>query len=94
MQKINYFELLEEISVLSTRAVFLAAGNSRSILQKSIVECQMLQEQSSEKICAIENFLFTDFLPPLERRSIAEAAHGMGKIIDCSYQVIFQKLQR
>ena len=94
MQKINYFELLEEISILCTRAVFLATGNSRSVLQKSILECQTLQEQSLQKICAIEDFLFTDFLPPLERRSIAEAAHGMGKIIECSYQIIFQKLQR
>lgn len=94
MQKINYFELLEEISVLSTRAVFLSAENTRSALQKSISECQKLQEESLEKICAVENFLFTDFLPPLERRSIAEAAHGMGKIIECSYQIIYQKLQR
>ena len=94
MQKINYFELLEEISMLSTRAVFLSAENTRSALQKSISECQKLQEESLEKICAVENFLFTDFLPPLERRSIAEAAHGMGKIIECSYQIIYQKLQR
>ena len=94
MQKINYFELLEEISVLCTRAVFLASGNTRSLLQKSIVECRELQEQAIEKISAVENFLFTDFLPPLERRSIAEAAHGMGRIIECSHQIIFQKLQR
>lgn len=94
MQKINYFELLEEISVLCTRAVFLATGNTRPILQKSFSECRELQEQTLQKICAIESFLFTDFLPPLERRSIAEAAHGMGKIVECSCQIIFQKLQR
>ena len=94
MQKINYFELLEEISVLCTRAVFLASQNSRSLLQKSICECRALQEQYLQKACALEDFLFTDFLPPLERRSIAEAAHGMGRIIECSDHIIFQKLQR
>lgn len=94
MQKINYFELLEDISLLCTRAVFLASGNTRTLLQKSILECQSLQEQCVEKICEIEDFLFTDFLPPLERRSIAEAAHGMGRIVEYSYQAVFQKLQR
>ena len=94
MQKINYFELLEDISLLCTRAIFLASGNTRTLLQKSILECQSLQEQCMEKICEIENFLFTDFLPPLERRSIAEAAHGMSRIVEYSYQAVFQKLQR
>ena len=94
MQKINYFELLEEISLLSARAVFLASGSTRQSLQKSLPECRALQGQCAEKICALEERLFTDFLPPLERRSIAEAAHGMGKIIDCSYKTIFLKLQR
>ncbi len=94
MQKINYFELLEEISLLSARAVFLATGNTRQALQKSLFECRELQNQCIEKTCALEERLFTDFLPPLERRSIAEAAHGMGKIIECCYKTIFQKLQR
>jgi hypothetical protein len=94
MQKINYFELLEDISVLCGRAVFLASGNTRLLLQKSLSECQTLQSECAKKICELESFLFTDFLPPLERRSIAEAAHGMGKIVECSYQTIFQKLQR
>ena len=94
MQKINYFELLEEISLLSNRAVFLATGNTRQALQRALNECYDLQKICLQKICALEEHLFTDFLPPLERRSIAEAAHGMGKIIECSYQIIFQKLQR
>ena len=94
MQKINYFEILEEISVLCSRAVFLTSGSTRQILQKSLPECQDLQNQCIEKIRSLENFLFTDFLPPLERRSIAEAAHGMSKIIECSCKIIFQKLQR
>ena len=94
MQKINYFEILEEISLLCTRAVYLTSGNSRSALQKSLLECRELQKQCIQKISSLEDFLFTDFLPPLERRSIAEAAHGMGRIIECSNQTIFQKLQR
>lgn len=94
MQKINYFELLEEISLLCTRAVFLSTSNTRSLLQKALLECKNLQNECTQKICILEDYLFTDFLPPLERRSIAEAAHEMAKIIECSHQIIFQKLQR
>ena len=82
MQKINYFELLEEIALLSTRAVFLTSSGTRQSLQRALTECQELQNQCIEKVLSLEECLFTDFLPPLERRSIAEAAHGMAKIID------------
>ena len=94
MQKINYFEILEEISLLCTRAVYLTSSSTRPALQKSLLEGTELQKQCIQKISTLEGFLFTDFLPPLERRSIAEAAHEMGKIIERSNQIIFQKLQR
>ena len=94
MQKINYFEILEEISLLCTRAVFLTTSNTRALLQKSLSECHKIQEECLQKICMLEIYLFTDFLPPLERRSMAEAAHGMANVIECSHQIIFQKLQR
>lgn len=94
MQKINYFELLEEIALLSTRAVFLTSSGTRQSLQRALTECQELQNQCIEKVLSLEECLFTDFLPPLERRSIAEAAHGMAKIIDYSYRAVFQRLQR
>ena len=94
MQKTNYFELLEELASLCTRAVFLASTGSRQLLQKSQSEINSLQAQATERICDLELSLFTDFLPPLERRSIAEAAHGIGRVIERSSHVIFQKLQR
>lgn len=94
MQKINYFELLEKIALLSARAVFLASANTKTLLQKSLSETEKIQSQCVEEICTLEEFLFTDFLPPLERRSIAEAAHGMGRIVECSAKIIYQKLQR
>ncbi|MBO7302769.1 MAG: hypothetical protein J6U68_01120 [Clostridia bacterium] len=94
MQKTNYFELLEELASLSTRAVFLATGGSRQLLQKAQAEINSLRLRASETVCSLELSLFTDFLPPLERRSIAEAAHKISKIIERSSQVIFQKLQR
>lgn len=94
MQKTNYFELLEELASLCTRAVFLATGSSRQLLQKAQYEINSLEARASEMICDLELSLFTDFLPPLERRSIAEAAHGIGKVIERSSNVISQKLQR
>lgn len=94
MQKTNYFELLEELSSLCTRAVFLATSSSRQLLQKAQTEISSLESRASEMICSLELSLFTDFLPPLERRSIAEAAHQMSRVIESSAHVIFQKIQR
>lgn len=94
MQKTNYFEILENLASLCERAVFLASGSSRQLLLKAQREISGLQSKSTEKICDLELSLFTDFLPPLERRSIAEAAHSMGRVIEKSSQVIFQKIQR
>ena len=94
MQKINYFELLEEISVLCSRSVFLASGSTRALLQGALAENIKIQEEYVKRVSVLEEFLFTDFLPPLQRRSIAEAAHEMGKVIECSHRVITQRLQR
>ena len=94
MQKTNYFELLEELSLLCSRAVFLAVNSTRAIIQKALAECTELQEQSTKKICELELALFTDFLPPLERQSIAKAAHGMSSVIEKCSHIIFQKTQR
>ena len=49
MQKINYFELLEEISVLWSRSVFLATCNTRTLLQKALNENIEIQEEYSNR---------------------------------------------
>ena len=94
MQKINYFALLEELSVLCSRAVFLAAESNRSQLQKALSEISSIENQATNKLCELENALFKDFLPPLERRSIAEAGHRLCKVISHSAQILGKRAQR
>ena len=91
MQKTNYFDLLEELSVLCTRSVFLASSNTRSALQKAFSESVEIRDISLEKLYELEKALFTDFLPPLERQSIAEIAHKLCQAIDCAFRSIYQK---
>lgn len=94
MQKNNYFEILEELAALSTRAVFLTSVSTRTLLQQSLCELESIQARAIEKICALEHLLFNDFLPPLERHSIAEASHSICRVIEKCYHVIYQKILR
>jgi uncharacterized protein Yka (UPF0111/DUF47 family) len=94
MQKINYFELLEELSVLSARAVYLTSCKSRAQLQRSLTEISSIESKATLILNGLEEALFKDFLPPLERRSIAEAGHRLCKTIWSSAMILGQKSQR
>lgn len=94
MQKNNYFELLEELASLSTRAVFLTSSSTRTLIQQSLCELEELQAAATERICRLESSLFNDFLPPLERHSIAEVSHSIGRVIEKSCFIVYQKSLR
>lgn len=94
MQKINYFEILEELALLCSRSVFLAVSSSRSQLQKALTEAYEAEAHATEMLNELEGALFKDFLPPLERRSIAEASHRLCKIISLSAQILSQRTHR
>ncbi len=85
MPKLNYFDSLEGLSLLSSRAVFLSAtsGGTDEIIS--------IRENADTILCEIEYALFSDFLPPLERSGIALAAHSMGRIIERSHEIIMYK---
>lgn len=76
MVKYNYFENLEKLSSLSLSAVSLACGTDKS---GSIVE---IRKDCDRLVCATEDALFSDFLPPLERNNIAGAAHCLSRVVD------------
>jgi len=74
--KYYYFENLEKLSSLSCSAVSLAcSGNSKGDFSNIRMSCDRL-------VCETEDALFSDFLPPLERDSIAAAAHSLSRITD------------
>lgn len=94
MQKINYFEALEELSVMSSRVIFLSLESTRSHLSQSLKECEKIQSDAIDKTCSLELALFTDFLTPIERHTIAQLSHIMLKSIEKCIKIICQKIQR
>ena len=79
MVKYNYFENLEQISSLAEAAVKLACGGGARTEEKSISE---LRKSCDRLICELEDALFSDFLPPLERDNIAACAHSLSRVVD------------
>lgn len=80
MVKYNYFEDLEKLSSLSLSAVIHACGGDSKPISRLRPECDAL-------VCKIEDNLFADFLPPLERDNIAAAAHCLYRIVDRVYDL-------
>lgn len=85
MRKINYFDSLERLGVLCNRAVFLACSSGR---QSSIGELVSIRHSVDKIICELEKTLFSDFMPPLERASIAACAHSLGRIVDKCAEIL------
>lgn len=76
MVKYDYFEKLEKLSSLSLCAVTLAcSGSTKETFSSIRISCDRL-------VCETEDALFSDFLPPLERDSIASVAHSLSRIAD------------
>ncbi|MBE6594029.1 MAG: hypothetical protein E7642_08610 [Ruminococcaceae bacterium] len=79
MAKLNYFDSLEHLALLSTRAVFIACGTQKLSAQGEIAS---IRHSADRILCELESFLFSDFMPPLERASICSGAHGILRIIE------------
>lgn len=79
MPKFNYFDALERLSLLASRAVFIACSAPRTSEQG---EMATLRHSADKCICELEKTLFDDFMPPLERNNIAGCAHSLGRIMD------------
>jgi hypothetical protein len=79
MGKYRYFETLEAISLLAEQAVVLACTDTPPTDRKRL---SLLRPECDRLVCELEDSLFSDFLPPLERDSIAASAHCLSRIID------------
>ena len=94
MQKTNYFEALEELSIMCSRTIFLSFESTRPRLCNAQKECEKIQYDATKKVCEVELSLFADFLPPIERHTIAELSHIILKTIEKCIHIICQKIQR
>lgn len=79
MVKYNYFESLESLSALAAQAVLLACGRSAREEKQGF---SSLRRSCDRLLCELEDALFSDFLPPLERDSIAACAHCLSRVMD------------
>ena len=74
MAKFDYYAALEAFATDLHRALQLActmhAKEQKDALRSLRIECD-------KRLCSMENILFCDFLPPLERDNIAAYAHCM-----------------
>lgn len=81
MAKFQYFETLEALSASVVRAVTLACSRCGRD-EKSKPRINDLRLEADKLLCELEDALFSDFLPPLERDNIAACAHCLSRVID------------
>lgn len=85
MVKYNYFEKLEQLSALAESAVQLTCGN---IPHRDSQDVSNLRKACDRLICELEDALFSDFLPPLERENIAACAHCLSRVMDQASELL------
>lgn len=81
MAKIRYFDSLEELSDSALQAVRISC-KSKGCTKKEKEELSAIRLSADKCVCELEDALFADFLPPLERDSIAACAHCLSRVID------------
>ncbi len=79
MAKYNYFKALESLSECAYNATLAACSEKSMNSKKTISE---IRSMADDILLSLENALFTDFLPPLERDDIAAYAHSLSRVID------------
>ena len=84
MAKFNYYSCLERLSVLSSRAVFIACSSPRSPRD---VELASLKLTADKTVCELERALFSDFMTPIEREDIARCAHWLSRIVESACEL-------
>lgn len=81
MAKFRYFESLEELSDSAVQAVRISC-QSKGCTKKEKEALSSIRLSADKCVCELEDALFADFLPPLERDNIAACAHCLSRVID------------
>ena len=89
MAKYPYFEALEALSTLVCEAVRIACTDTLQKEKRALSDLRLARDKS---VCELEDALFSDFLPPLERDSIAASAHCLSRVIDCASDLALAKM--
>ena len=89
MAKYPYFEALETLSALASQAVKIAGTDAFKKEKETLSAIRLSRDKT---VCELEDALFCDFLPPLERDSIAATAHSLSRVIDCASDLALSKI--
>ena len=81
MARPNYFFILEGLSQKVCEAIELACRCEREHRENNRKALLNLRCDCDKMVCELENSLFCDFIPPLERDNIAALAHSFLRII-------------
>ena len=79
MAKYPYFEALEALADMAARAVRQAVSELASPKKEDPLA---LRASAHKAMCEMEDALFSDFLPPIEREDLAALAHALVRVID------------
>ena len=90
MGKYNYFEALEKLSESALAAVKLACGGAPAVRGESF---STIRKTCDRCVCELEDALFSDFLPPLERDNIAACAHALSRVVDGASELLHQDVR-
>ncbi len=83
MPKFNYFEALENLAEYAVMAVGCACIDKAP--QKPLSEIRL---DCDSTLYSLEESLFEEFLPPLERDNIAAYAHCLSRVVDSAAEHI------
>ena len=83
MPRFNYFDALEELAEYAVEAVGCACidKSSKKPLSQIRTDCD-------RALFSLEESLFEEFLPPLERDNIAAYAHCLSRVVDSAAEHI------
>ena len=83
MPKFNYFEALEKLADLAVMAIGCACIDKAQ--KKPLSEIRF---ECDTTLYSLEESLFEEFLPPLERDNIAAYAHCLSRVVDSAAEHI------
>lgn len=81
MARTNYFLILEGLSKKVSEALELACFGARDRKEEKRKALLKLRSDCDKLVCELEDKLFCDFIPPLERDNIAALAHSFLRIV-------------
>ena len=86
LNSLDYFKAIEEISEYALSSVKCVC-NAQAMGFADKCNPPDLLDRTDARICELEDKLFTDFLPPLERGGIAALAHSLRRVISVSSDI-------